>query len=573
MKIMNNKFFIVIPILLLTMILYTQCTKVLDKSDLSAIPEQAVWNDVNLATAYVNRLYLDIMPVWQNNSGESDEAAGGTALMYGQYTENSVDYWTNPYSFIRNVNILLRDVAIGKLTVTDQNSLKGQALFLRAWQYFQLVSRYGGVPLILKPQGLDEDLKVSRNKTSECITQIIKDLDDAAALLPNSWTGTEQGRITKGAALAVKGRVLLHFASEQYDPTQSASGRWTAAYDANKIAKDINVTAGKALLSNFKEKYITEGVGNTEAIFVTRFNNPGRTHNHDACARPLDEAQNCTGADQPTLAMVQAYPMINGLPITDPASGYNPNAFWLNRDPRFAATIAYNGCLWELSGKSGRIQWTFTGSQQTGGSNGFYCRKGLFEGYKSNETEISGTDWIELSFAEVLMNLAESANETGKTSEAYDVLISIRKRAGIEIGVNGMYGLKSGMTKVEMREAILQERRLEFAFEGKRAQDMRRRRLYASMNGTRRKGLDIKLIAFSGDKPAFYKAYAAGSVNLNTNYSTYFTDVVKELDQNTNVINYKSEYYCYAIPLTHIEKNVNLLQTKGWTSGTFDPLL
>ena len=120
---MNNKFFIVIPILLLTMILYTQCTKVLDKSDLSAIPEQAVWNDVNLATAYVNRLYLDIMPVWQNNSGESDEAAGGTALMYGQYTENSVDYWTNPYSFIRNVNILLRDVAIGKLTVTDQNSL------------------------------------------------------------------------------------------------------------------------------------------------------------------------------------------------------------------------------------------------------------------------------------------------------------------------------------------------------------------------------------------------------------------------------------------------------------------
>ena len=93
------------------------------------------------------------------------------------------------------------------------------------------------------------------------------------------------------------------------------------------------------------------------------------------------------------------------------------------------------------------------------------------------------------------------------------------------------------------------------------------------MNGTKRKGLDIKLIAFGGEKSAFYVAYAAGTVNLNTNYSTYFTDVVRDLDLGTNIINYKSEYYFYAIPLTHIEKNVNLLQTKGWTSGTFDPLL
>ena len=557
--------------LLLSAVFFIGCTKVLDKDDLTAVPETAVWNDVQLAKAYVNKLYLDNMPGWPDNSSNSDEAGGGGNIMYGQLNENSIDYW--PYSNIRNINILLRDVSTGILSLNDQKQMKGQALFFRAWQYFELVQRYGGVPLILTVQNqyLD-DLKVSRSKTSECITQIIKDLDEAASYLPDSWTGADEGRITKGAVLAFKGRILLHYASKQFDPTQSDASRWTNAYNANKTAKDVLIAAGKSLMSNLKTLWFVEGNANTEAVLVTRYFYPGRTTNRDACKRPLDEAQGCTGADQPTLEIVNAFPMKNGLPITDPASGYNPKAYWLNRDPRFYETIAYNGNLWELSGKSGRIQWTFLGSQQTGQSNtGFYCKKALNPAFKPNETEISGTDWIEIRLAEVLLNFAESANETGHPTEAYDVLKTIRQRAGIEAGASGLYGLRSGMSKDEMRNTILSERRIELSFEGKRAADLRRNRMYASFNGTKRKGLIVNLIGFDKDKNKFLTAYSSGLVDLDDNYTTYFNDVVKDIDLS-NIINYKDEYYFFAIPKTHLEKNANLKQTNGWAGGSFDPL-
>lgn len=551
--------------------LHSGCSRVLDKPDLSAIPEAAVWNDINLATAYVNQLYVDNLPGWPTNkSSESDEAGGADNIMHGQLTINSINYW--PYDFIRNINILLRDVGSGSLTQSQQNILRGQALFLRAWQYFQLVNRYGGIPLVLEVQELNGDLEVSRNKTSECITQIVKDLDDAAALLPDSWLGADDGRITSGAALALKGRVLLHYASERFDPTQSQTARWTDAYNANKAANTALIGAGKSLMQSFKDLWFVEGNANTEAVLVKRFNNPGLTHNRDACTRPLDEAQNCTGADQPSLAIVSAFPMKNGLPITDPASGYDPDAYWVDRDPRFGATIAYNGNLWELSGKTGRIQWTFLGSQQTGNTNtGFFTRKGIQESYRPNETELSGVDWIEIRYAEVLLNLAEAANEVDQIAEAYDVLKAIRQRAGIEIGGNGLYGLKSGMSKTEMREAILLERRIEMAFEGKRPDDMRRRRLYGQLNGSKRRGLIINLTGFGGDKNAFFDAYNNGNVDLDQHYSNYFEDSFRELDL-LNTINYRNEYYFYAIPMTHIEKNARLVQTSGWDGGSFDPL-
>ena len=169
------------------------------------------------------------------------------------------------------------------------------------------------------------------------------------------------------------------------------------------------------------------------------------------------------------------------------------------------------------------------------------------------------------------MNLAEAANEIGNITEAYDVLKAIRQRAGIEAGSNNLYGLKDGMTKAEMRDAVLLERRIELAFEGKRPQDMRRRRLYGALNGTKRKGYTVNLVGFGGDKTQFLQVYAAGTVNLNTNYTDYFNDVVKDLDL-LNTLNYKPEYYFYTIPTTHLEKNKNLVQTSGWDGGTFDPL-
>ncbi|MGJ7032466.1 RagB/SusD family nutrient uptake outer membrane protein [Niabella hirudinis] len=574
-----KKWLISLPVaVMLFIIIIIGCTRVLDKRDLSAIPQELLYTDASIATANLNNLYVAIMPTWSadvlNISNQTDEAGGATATMYGQLTTNSVDYWTTPYTNIRNVNNLLQILRDATYSDADKNLIKGQLHFLRAWQYFQLVTRYGGVPLLLSPQPRvsAQELEVPRNKTSECIQQILKDLDTASVLCPKSWSATDAGRITAGAVLAFKGRVLLHYASEQFDPAQTAANRWQDAFTANKQAKDSLIAAGKSLMPEFGNLWFTEGDNNKEAVLVTRFSNPGRTQNRDACVRPLDEALNCTGGDQPSLSIARAFPMKNGLPITDPASGYNPDAYWLNRDPRFEATIAYNGDPWALSNKSSRIQWTFQGSQQTGGTGtGFYSKKAINTALSPLESTTSGTDWIEIRFAEVLMNYAEASNEVGNTDEAYAVLKQIRQRAGITAGADNMYGLKANMSRAEMRAAILFERRIEFAFEGKRMQDLRRRRLYgAAMNGTRRQGITVTLKA-PLTKAQFEAAYAAGTVNLNTSYNTYFTDAVVDLDQ-LNTINYKPEYYFYAIPTTHLEKNKKLQQTSGWDAGSFDPL-
>jgi hypothetical protein len=553
------------------------CKKVLDKRDLSAIPEDLVWNDLALSTQFLNSIYFNTSTSntfsWPDPlNHNSDEAGGGTGVMYGQLTVSSVDFWTTPYTTIRSINLLLQKVPTTPYPQSDKDKLKGQALFLRAWTYFQLISRYGGVPLVLTPQTLEEDLNVKRNKTSECIVQITKDLDEAATLLPVSWATDDEGRITKGAALAFKGRVLLHYASEQFTPVQQQA-RWQAAFDANKAAMDALTQQGAALMPSFAGLWFIEGNANKEAILVTRYNNPGRVQTRDAAVRPLEESQNYSGGDQPTLQLVNAFPMKNGLPITDPNSGYDPKTYWLNRDPRFATTVVHNGDLWALSGKSGRVQWTFKGAEAQGGtSTGFYSKKAIFEGYKPFDAERSGTDWIEIRFAEVMLNYAETANEIGNTQIGYDMLMAIRKRAGIDAGANNLYGLKAGMSQSEMRKAILDERLLEFAFEGKREQDLRRRRLYASLlNGKKRTGYNITLTQFGGRAQDFFTAYATGNINLTTSYFNYFQETEMPIDL-TNTINFKDEYYFYAIPQTHLQKNPNLQQTKGWEGGTFDPL-
>lgn len=133
---------------------------------------------------------------------------------------------------------------------------------------------------------------------------------------------------------------------------------------------------------------------NEEVVLAYRYQEPDVTHNWEAATRPLDDSQNITGFNQPTLEMVESYPMINGKPITDAGSGYNPDAYWENRDPRFKASIAYNGCLWELSGKTGRKQWTFVGAENAAGSTGFYCRRAVNVSNTPYFADKGSTDWL-----------------------------------------------------------------------------------------------------------------------------------------------------------------------------------
>lgn len=554
------------------------CTKVLDKTDLNAIDQSLVWNDIKLATAAINNVYAQSLPGWSTEyANYSEESDGGGSYMYGQLTENSVNYW--PYNQIRDINVVLANVSKGTLKEADKKKIKGEAFFFRAWQYFQMAIRYGGVPLILEPQDVNDDLFVERASTTATFQQIVKDLDSAIANLPTiaaTNKALNDGHVHKGTAMAVKGRVLLYFASPQFDPSQNASGRWQAAYDANKAAKDFLSANGFGLYPSYGGLWFNEM--NNEVIFVRRYQFTtgvaSSFHNWSAATRPLDESQGATGGNRPTWEMVQAYPLKDGKRITDASSAYNydPTYFWRNRDPRFYETIAYNGAYWGISAsgsKPGRIEYTYISAETNSPTTtGFYLRKAVDTTQTAIEAFNSGTDWIELRYAEVLLNLAEAANEIGKTEEAYTELKAIRARAGIEPGANNLYGLKPDLSQAQMRDAILYERRIEFAFEAKRFWDLRRWRLFETeLNGTRRTGLRTTL------KPGVTKAQinALSQAQVQANYDQYFNQQIVTLDTQFP-INWKPEYYFFAIPTATLQLNSKLEQTKGWSGGTFDPL-
>ncbi len=543
----------------------TSCKKVFEKEDLSAISSDNVWNDAKLATAYVNTLYLNMPSGWDISfSSYSDEAGWGNSLSYGKTVVygrvtpdlNPLNLWA--YTNVRNINIFMENIDKGTLSEPVKNTLKGQAYFIRAFTYFEMVKRYGGVPIITKPQDLTEDLFVARNTTAECFTFIEDDLTKAMALLPEegSLSGENSGRIAKGAGMSFLGRVKLYKASPQFKPNGDAA-LWSQAYTANKQALTYLQSKGKGLFDNYGQLWFNEM--NKEVIFSIRYKFPERTSDHCACTRPLSETFNCVGTNQPTHELSEAFPMKNGLPITDPSSGYALNTFWQNRDPRFYDVIVYNGANYPLSGKADRIQYTYVGMPPYDGfpsawgtGTGYYSRKAVDVSLKQPEVFNDGVDWIEIRYAEVLMNMAEAANETGQIAEAYDVLKAIRSRAGITSGAGNLYGLQAGMTKEAMRKAIMDERFIEFALEKKRFWDLRRMRRLDVLNGKRRHGL-----ASTPINPA--------------NLSAGFTYQVKDADLEQAML-LPDNYYFFPIPRKELQNNPKLKQNVGWENGDFDPL-
>jgi hypothetical protein len=272
--------------------------------------------------------------------------------------------------------------------------------------------------------------------------------------------------------------------------------------------------------------------------------------------------------------------------------------FWQNRDPRFEASIAYNGGLWPLSGKATRKQWSHTGvPDEAAGTiiTGFYCKRltnntltPAQSVYNSNSGGGSGMDWIEMRFAEVVLNLAECANETGRLAEAKDNVRRIRQRAGILAG-SFDYGLAVATDIASMRSLILNERMIEFAMEGKRYWDLRRTRNLQLISARLPYRLAAKLPYVAGnipsggpvagriyiDVPDAFGVRPRDTANLN-NQSVYTAIYVTPGSttpslEGSNSINIPAKYYFYAFP-NFFSQSFFLEQTAGWINGTFDPL-
>jgi hypothetical protein len=202
---------------------------------------------------------------------------------------------------------------------------------------------------------------------------------------------------------------------------------------------------------------------------------------------------------------------------------------------------------------------------------GLYTKKGIMEQLPSTQVTLNDIDWPEIRYAEVLFNYAEAANETGKTNEAMDVLKAIRQRAGIEAGNDNMYGLKAAMTREEMRQAILDEKYVEFMFEGQRFWDLRRHRMLDQLDGMRKYGImAMKVNGHTMEQITPDDIAKANNFELLPEAFEY--QVVELITNGPTQMVMPEKYYFFPIQLSNINQNPNLKQNVEW-GGDFNPVL
>lgn len=473
-------------------------------------------------------------------------------LAKGTYSSNGYpdDQWANEYTAIRQANIFIDNIdrvpLIGRLSNgTPMNRVwKAEAKFLRALCYWELVKRYGGVPILGDTVfQLGDNLQIPRNSFGDCINYIASQCDTIAdSLRPDPIDPAFIEMPTKAAAMALKARVLLYAASPLYnggniDPGSSLTGytnysaeRWKEAADAAKAIIDLGVFSLDT--TSFNDVFITQD--NNERIFARQGGNGTRVENGNGPVGYTTQINN--GRTSPTQELVDAFGMANGKPITDPTSGYDPQNPYANRDPRLYATVFYNGARW-----LGRSVETFEGGQdKPGGTHqqtrtGYYLRKFMGDFKNTNVYSNHSDDDILFRYAEVLLNYAEALNEYLPTpnQDVYNAVEAIRKRAGLN-----PYQLAPGLTRDQMRTIIHNERRKELAFEDQRYYDVRR---WKEADTAFNKTLHEELI------------YQLGSGQLTYQAVPVF-----------NMVFQSPRMYFAPIPYSEVVKNRNMIQNPGW---------
>lgn len=541
MKKYNN---ILVPIILLLLGLTVSCKEdFLDRKATNAIPEEDVFEDPALMQLFVNNMYLDVPAfdhhLYDNITDESRSYWGGAPsnVVEGQWfpDNNAMEYWA--YGPIRKANMFLANVDASPVDEDEKGLLKGQVKFLRALHYFNMIKRYGGVPIITEPQELTDDLFVTRETLDGSFEFVIKELEEAVELVPESYgsRSIDVGKANKNSVRAFLGRVYLYWASPLYNP-QNDRSRWEKAAAVNKEVVDKNVYQ---LYPDFRNIMLEKN--NEEEVFSVQFLRPFREHGWDSWAMPDSRSRQDAVRRSPLQEFVDAFEMKNGKAIDDPTSGYDPANPYENRDPRFDATLIVNGSTF---GFQNLPVYLYEGAPMDGINHayatvtGYLMRKGTDE---SNQVYYGGSgsdqNWLELRYAEVLLNYAEAQNEAlaAPDQTVYDAVERIRARAGLD-----PFHLPQGLSKNEMREKIRHERYIELAFEQKRYWDLRRWKVAVEkLNGK-----------------TFHAMYITPLSEGTYSYE------VKPFSQTPYV--FQEKMYFMPIPQREMEKNPNLEQNQGW---------
>lgn len=510
----------IVSLLCLQVVLLMSCSKdFLEKKSLTSFSEDNIFNDLPLLDAYVLGTYRGMGHPF---SGEGERFQEGmTDNSYAQHTNSfriytygelnrdngesaTLNLWTNAYNNIRRANIFFEKTANSSIPEASLQTPRGEMRFLRAFFYHKLLSFYGGVPLITQSVAIGStDFGVPRSSAEEIAEFIVSECDQAIQELP-SFSAVARGRVSKEAAMALKGRTLLYIASPLFNETNDQQ-RWIAARDANKALMDLGTIP---LLSSPDQYHNIFNGRNNEEVILARYFTPNNPHGGGEWGSNLwlyPNGFNGWGTATPTQDLVDAYELTNGLLPSAPGSGYNPQNPYVNRDPRFYETILFNGAEFydpvnavvrpleyyrdaadptnaQLAGRESRSSsiepWN---SSRTSYNFRKYTDEGKpAYGDKGNNESLS--PYIYFRITEAYLNYAEAQIALGEDGEARTAINVVRDRVDMP-------------AVTESGDALLtryrNERRIEFVMEDLRLDDIRRWKIGPDVYSKPVRGVDV----------------------------------------------------------------------------------
>ncbi|TKG95006.1 RagB/SusD family nutrient uptake outer membrane protein [Puteibacter caeruleilacunae] len=448
-------------ILILAVSFYACSDDYLDKVPLDKLSDETSWKTESDAFMAINGCYDPLG--WRNwdhdhlyhsysyldacadNAWSKNPWEGYTAFAQGQQNSKSPKSiegrYRAAYRGIGRCNYFLENIDRVEMDADKKARMTGEAYFLRALYYFNLTEFYGGVPLVLKKQSPDE-FETPRSSREDVEAQILKDCDEAFKRLPKEYTGDDQGRATKGAAMTLKAKLLLH------------KQQWAAAATACKTVIDLGAYD---LHPEYRELFLPENELSNEIIFAVQYMKEQETNKFNTYYSPKGYGWR---ALQPLLGFVEFFHCKDGLPITI-SPLYDENDPYTNRDPRLNYTVVCPGQEW-----NGKIY----GEGIKLSNTGFVPRKYTLEpGYKvpTNEFELN---YIVFRYADVLLMYAEALIESsGAESEILWAINEVRGRESVK-----MPAIETGLSTQQLTDVLRYERRAELGFEGYRYHDMLR---------------------------------------------------------------------------------------------------
>ena len=533
---------------------FTSCNDFLDPDPTDRLSEKLFWQNEESTELYLNSFYPYLSSYGnfgtsQFNNGLLTEGMTDM-LKYGSYSagvgnanrivfnpyfvtadqSQGLVIWTTSYERIRRVNEFLSSMSKYSTYNEDTNKrYEAQIRFIRAFLYYQLLLRTNTVIIFDKlPDGNSKPL----SPESDCWDFVEQDLDYAIQNLPVQWDATRSGRITKGAALAMKSRAML--VAKRWEKARAAASEVINLQDNGSLVYELNKDYKNAFKSYFDN-------GNKESILEFRYKLPAPYHSFDRDFAPGGDWANNGGSACPTQEMVEEYELATG-GKADWSKWHSKTAEtppYSLLEPRFHASVLYNGASWKnrkietfVDGKDGYIDYGFQANTNGKTTTGYYLRKYLDESIADISTTYSAQPWIEIRLAEVYLNLAEACAMLGSTydKDANNAIRTIRERVKLPY---------TDLTGEELMKAIRHERKVELAYEGFYYWDLRRWRMADSiLDGARFHGLKI--------------------TQSGTTLTYEYIDCDKE-DRK-----FPERFYNFPIPTTEIANNLAISQINLW---------